>query len=222
MSTTLPESEDDDVPIGIHERPTWPEDMRPTIVDPSCAPQNGWRSRLRDLLDRLRARFRRTPTPPPLPPVRERMSSSPTLVSSGVFVFEEILSELWRLSPEQLDAVVRLAEHVRVARDAGAEAAVDARILYVLARLMPTPGEIVSLARLRDKLLGLPRSSVDQGLLRLEASGRIVLLSAPVGAGLSGAGGSPGAGIEHPTRGNLERCALVPDRHQGRGIRHAA
>ncbi|MDI1479527.1 hypothetical protein [Polyangium sp. y55x31] len=221
MPTTLPES-DDDVPTGIHERPTWPEDVRPTIVDPSCAPQSGWVSRLRDLLDRIRARFRRTPAPPPLPPARERMSSSPTLVSSGVFVFEEILSGLWRLPPEQLDAVVRLAEHVREARDAGAEAAVDARILYVLARLMPAPGGVVSLALLRDKLLGLPRSSVDQGLLRLEASGRIVLFSAPMGAGLAGTGGSPGAGIEHPTRGILERCALVPERHQGRGVRRAA
>ncbi|MDI1442871.1 hypothetical protein [Polyangium sp. 6x1] len=222
MPTTLRESDEDDVPIGIHERPTWPEDTRPTIVDPSCAPPNGWRARLRDFLDRIRARFRPTPAPPPLPPARERTSSSPTLVSSGVFVFEEILSGLWRLSPEQLDAVVRLADHVREARDAGPDAAVDARILYVLARLMPAPGDIVSLALLRDKLLGLPRSSVDQGLLRLEAGGKIVLFSAPMAAGLAGAGGAPGAGIEHPTRGNLERCALVPERRRGRGIRRAA
>ena len=213
---------DDDVPIGIHERPTWPEDMRPTIVDPSCVPENGWRFRLRDLFARIRSRFNRTPVPPPLPPARERMSSSPTLVSSGVFAFEEILSELWRLPPEQLDAVVRLADHVREARDAGPDAAVEARILYVLARLMPAPGEIVSLALLRDKLVGLPRSSVDQGLLRLETSGRIVLFSAPVGGGLAGTGGSPGAGLEHPTRGNLERCALAPERRHGWGIRRAA
>ena len=214
---TLPQSDDDDVPPDIHDRPTWPEDMRPTIVDPSCAPPNGWRVRLRDLLDRIRVWFGRTPAPPPLPPVRERMSSSPTLVSSGVFVFEEILSGLWRLSPDQLDAVVRLADHVREARDAGANAEVDARIVYVLARLMPAPGKIVSLAPLRDKLVGLSRSSVDQGLLRLEASGRIVLFSAPTGVG-----GAPGAGIEHPTRGYLERCALVPERRHGRGVRRAA
>ncbi|MRG93818.1 hypothetical protein [Polyangium spumosum] len=222
MPTPLPHSDDEGLPTGIHERPTWPEDMRPTIVDPSCAPKTGWRSRLRELLDRIRARFQPTPTPPPLPPPREPADSSPTLVSTGVFVFEEILSGLWRLSPDQLDAVVRLADHVREARGAGEDAAVDARIVYTLARLMPAPGEIVSLVSLRDKLVGLSRSAVDQGLLRLEASGRVVLFSAPTSAGLAGAGGAPGAGIEHPIRGNLERCALVPERRNGRGIRRAA
>ncbi len=222
MPTTLPESDDDDGETPILERPTWPEDMRPTIIDPSCAPPSGWLVRLNAILDRIRARFQRTTRLPPLPSPRARTSSSPTLVSTGVFVFEEILSALWRLDHDQLDAVARLAVHVRDAREAGAEAAVDARILYVLTRILPAPTDVVSLALLRDKLVGLSRVAVDQGLLRLDASGRIVLLPAATSAGLAGTGNAPGAGIEHPTRGILERCALVPVRRHGRGVRRAA
>jgi len=150
------------------------------------------------------------------------MESSPTLVSPGIWSFDAILGAMWRLDPEQLDAIIGLGEHIRDVRARGPNAAIDARILYTLAQTAADEGDAVPLAAIRDKLVGLGRADVDEALLRLDAGGRIVLLPGSTRIGFDGTTIPSGTSVEHPTRGTLERCALVPARRQSTRAARAA
>ncbi|TKC98657.1 hypothetical protein [Polyangium fumosum] len=112
---------------------------------------------------------------------------------------------LWSFEPHELEATAKLIEHIVAARLAGPEGRVEAQIIYALMYMRTDEDGAVGLAVLRGKLLGLARSAVDQALLHLEEQGQVVLRPADPTSGTR----QVAAGIEHPTRGLLERVALV-------------
>ncbi|MDC3985973.1 hypothetical protein [Polyangium jinanense] len=133
----------------------------------------------------------------------------PTLVSplspGRRAVVDEVHTLLWSFEPHELDATAKLIEHIVAARLAGPEGRVEAQIIYALMYMRSDEDGAVGLAVLRGKLLGIARSAVDQALLHLEKQGQVVLRPAGPISGTR----QVAAGIEHPTRGLLERVALV-------------
>jgi hypothetical protein len=120
-------------------------------------------------------------------------------------VVDEVHTLLWSFEPRELGETVKLIEHIVAARFAGPEGRVEAQIIYALMHIRADEDGAVGLAVLRGKLLGIARSAVDQALLRLEERCQVVLLPADPASGMR----QPAAGLEHATRGLLERVALV-------------
>jgi hypothetical protein len=112
---------------------------------------------------------------------------------------------LWSLEPHELEETAKLIAYIGASRLAGPEARVEAQILHALMYIRPDECGAVGLAFFRGRLLGVARSAVDQALLRLEERGQVVLLPAD----LASRARQATAAIEHPSRGLLERVALV-------------
>ncbi|MDI3284708.1 hypothetical protein, partial [Polyangium sp. 15x6] len=113
---------------------------------------------------------------------------------------------LWSFEPHELEAAAKLIEHIVAARLAGPEGRVEAQIIYALIYTRPDDDGAIGLAVLRGKLLGIARSAADQALLHLEEQGQVVLRPRDPLSGTR----QVAAGIEHATRGLLERVALYP------------
>ncbi len=120
-------------------------------------------------------------------------------------VVDEVHTLLWSFEPHELEATAKLIEHIVAARLAGPEGRVEAQIIYALLYMRSDEDGAVGLAVLRGKLLGIARSAVDQALLHLEEQGQVVLRPAGPISGTR----QVAAGLEHATRGLLERVALV-------------
>ncbi|MDC0743180.1 hypothetical protein [Polyangium mundeleinium] len=217
--------EDDNAPTAFFVRPAAPA---PPVPATSIPVRPSWWRVLIDVL----CFWRRRPvaavlaaTAPAPAPARPATSAStlhvlvsapkaarrpaPTLVShlspGRRAVVDEVHTLLWSFEPHELEAAAKLIEHIAAARLAGPEGRVEAQIIYALLYMRSDEDGAVGLAVLRGKLLGLARSAVDQALLHLEEQGQVVLRPANPLSGTR----QLAAGIEHPTRGLLERVALV-------------
>jgi hypothetical protein len=209
---------EDEATTVFLDRPTLPnsappaplEDQRPTLPDPSCVPpapeeaQAPWWRRVGLW---LRQRLHPVPVAPDLPPLPPPFPPG-TLLSQESFVrlsmAEELLHLLWRFPPEHLRAVLRLGAHIVNVQALGPEAMLEAHVHFVLSRLRTDADGTISLARLRDRVVGYPRAAVDQALLRLEAQERITLFPAPGEVDVRSLAGA----LQHPTRGALTRCTV--------------
>jgi hypothetical protein len=166
---------------------------------------------------RFRGRFFRRsqgipPAPAPLAPPAPRRTG--TLVSAGsrlsfsAYQAEEIMAALCLLETPHVAAVGQLADHIVAARAVGPDATAECIVLFALTRV-PDEDGAVRLARLRARLAGVARSTIDQALVRLAEQGRITLLRATTPAAGS-------AALEHPILGIVDRCVLAE------GALHAA